>query len=166
MHRAVRVIFLLKSPIASTPYHRKIKSYPSSVEKTFSLLSWENLNSSCEVFWVQAVPTSPVDTIGLYINNWAHRARVSLSWQVAFTPKIKKKKFYSCSVFQCLWIYLLQNRISPKQNSKRKSVWAYIQATHLRGAETCMQINCATWYKIAYLQNALGVLKQTISEDF
>lgn len=99
MHRAVRVIFLLKSPIASTPYHRKIKSYPSSVEKTFSLLSWENLNSSCEVFWVQAVPISPVDTIGLYINNWAHRARVSLSWQVAFTPKIKKKNFILVQCF-------------------------------------------------------------------
>lgn len=90
MHKAVRIIFLLQSPVATTPYHRKIKSYSSSDEKNFSLLSWENLNSSCELFWVQAVSTSPVDTTGLCINNWAQGARIPMSWQVAFTLKIKK----------------------------------------------------------------------------
>lgn len=54
----------------------------------------------------------------------------------------------------------LQNK-----DSKRKSLWAYMQATYLRAAEACMQINLATWCKIAYLQNVLGVLKQIISED-
>lgn len=120
MHRAIRVIFLLKSPIAATPYHRKIKSYPSSDEKkTFSLLSWENLNSSCEIFWVQAVSTSPVDTVGLCINNWTQGARIPISWQVVFTLKIKKIFLFLLSVSMTVNLFLtktdyLQNRFQEE----------------------------------------------------
>lgn len=165
MHRAVRVIFLLKSSIAATPYHRKIKSYPSSVEKNFftSLLGeselklWSVLSSGSTYFscW----------HYGLCINNWTQGARVSLSWQAAFTPKIKKK-FTLVQCFNDSESISYKTENLQNKDSKRKSLWAYMQATHLRGAETCMQINLTAWDKIAYLQNVLGVLKRTISEDF
>lgn len=141
MHKAIWIIFLLQSPIATTPYRTKIKSFSSSDKKKKSLfLSWENFNSGYELFWVQVV-SAPVDTIGLGINNWTQGARIPISWQVAFTPQLKKTQSYPCLVSQWLWNYFIQNRISPKQGFQVEAPLSLCAGPYLSGAETHMQIH-------------------------
>jgi len=73
MHKAMWIILLLQSTIASTSYHTNIKKL-LEIKNIFSLKSWENLNLATELFCVQVLST--VNTVELHTNNWAEHSHI------------------------------------------------------------------------------------------